>query len=77
MGMGESEKTVKVFTVLYDGDPDGPSGPAGDGTFIKRFGPKRGADAARFASENTYYGKPSKVTEDDAPLRLARRWGLA
>lgn len=75
--MGESKKTVKVFEVLYDGAPDGPSGPAGDGTFIKRFGPKSSADAARFASENTCYGRPAKVTETDAPLRLAKRWGVA
>ena len=72
-----AEKKIKVFAVLFDGPQDGPAGPAGDGTFIKRFGPKGGADAAKFAAENTYYGKPSKVDEDMASMRLARRWGVA
>lgn len=71
------EKTIKVFEVLYDGAQDGPAGPAGNGTFIARFGPKNGKAAAAFVAANTCYGRPAKVTETDAPRRLARRWGVA
>lgn len=71
------EKTVKVYEVLHDGAPDGPAGPMGDGTFVKRFGPKQEAAANAFAAKSTYYGKPAKVTETDAPMRLARRCGVA
>lgn len=43
--MGAREKTVTVFEVLYDGREGGPAGPAGDGTFTERFGPKDKARA--------------------------------
>lgn len=71
------EKTVTVYEVLYDGAPDGPSGPMGDGTFVARFGPKQEKAANAFAAASTYYGRPAKVMETDAPMRLARRWGVA
>lgn len=71
------EKTVKVYEVLYDGAPDGPSGPAGDGTFVARFGPKKEKAANAFAEAHTCYGKPAKVLETDVSMRLARRWGVA
>lgn len=67
--------TVRVYEVLADGREDGPSGPAGDGTFVHRFRGK--ADAERFARGNTCYGKPATVIADDVPRSLARRWGLA
>lgn len=73
----KNHTTIKVFEVLHDGPKDGPAGPAGDGTFIRRFGPKDGKAAADFAAKNTYYGQPAKVMETDAPKALARRWGLA
>jgi hypothetical protein len=68
-------KTIKVYEVLYDGRPDGPSGPAGDGTFIARF---RQAKAANdFAATNTCYGRPATASPRDATREQARRWGLA
>lgn len=73
--MTRTEKLYRVYAVLFDGSPDGPPGPAGDGTFIKRF---RDHDAAdRFAAENTCYGRPASVQADDVPRRLAQRWGCA
>lgn len=68
---------VKVFEVLFDGPEDGPSGPAGDGTFVARFrrGEKKAAE--KFASENTAWGSPAKVTETEVPRRTAERWGVA
>ena len=70
-------KPVRVYEVLHDVAPDGPPGPMGDGTFIKRFAPKQEKAAADFAAANTYYVKPAKVQTTDAPRRLARRWGVA
>jgi len=66
-------KTIRVYEVLYYAGDDGPSGPAGDGSFIERFRSK--ADAERFAAGRTYYGRPAKVESVDAPRRLAQRWG--
>jgi len=70
-------KTIKVFEVLYDGAPDGSAGPAGDGTFIRRFGPKSEVAANDFAARSTYYGRPCKVMTSDVRPELARRWGVA
>ena len=64
--------TVRVYEVLADGAGEGP---AGDGTFVRRFRDK--GDAERFASGATCYGQPTSVNACDAPRRLAQRWGLA
>lgn len=73
----DMSKTIRVHSVLFDGPENGPSGPAGDGTFIKRFGPRDAKAAETFASENTYYGRPAKVNVSQVSRRLAQRWGLA
>ena len=72
-----SNRTKKVFCVLFDGPEDGPPGPAGDGTFTRRFRAGERAMAEAFARENTCYGRPAKVTEDEVPLHVAQRWGMA
>lgn len=73
-----SATTAIVYEVLYDGSEDGPSGPAGDGTFIARFHASEGAKARAFAAENTCYGRPCREPEPiTVPMRLARRWGVA
>jgi len=64
--------TVTVYTVLYDGEGQGP---AGDGTHTYRSGDKR--QAMSWASSHTCYGKPAQVDVSQAPRRLAERWGLA
>jgi hypothetical protein len=64
-----SNKTVRVFTVIYDTDQEGP---AGDGTVIARF--KKQDNASSFAAANTCYGRPATVQIDDAPAKLAQRW---
>ncbi len=69
------EKLVKVYVTMVDGPEDGPSGPAGDGTFIRRFRTRRDADA--LARVSTCYGRPATVSEDEVPRRLAERWGCA
>lgn len=74
-----STKTSTVHTVLYMlyGEDD-PVGPAGDGSFIRRFRGSELAAAETFAAKHTYYGRPCKVdTDDDVPLHLAQRWGVA
>jgi hypothetical protein len=72
-----SNKLCTVHTVLFM-RYDGPTGPAGDGSFTRRF---RGSDLAAatdFAAKHTYYGRPCTVDTDDAvPLHLAQRWGVA
>lgn len=45
-----AERMIKVWEVLFDGREDGPSGPAGDGTFIERFRSQRDADAFPWVS---------------------------
>lgn len=65
-------RSIKVFEVLADTDGEGPTG---DGTVVFRFRRKREADA--FAARNTCWGHPASVSEHEAPLRLAQRWGLA
>lgn len=67
-----SERMVTVYEVLADGVS---AGPAGDGTHIHRFLDKRAAED--FAARATCYGSPADVRECNAPLRIARRWGLA
>lgn len=76
--MGRRTGTVLVYEVLFDGPEDGPSGPAGDGTFIQRFpGNKAGKAAAEtFAAANTCYGRPATVSEAQPSRQTARRWGM-
>ncbi len=69
-----SERTVRVYEVLFQGPEDGPAGPAGDGTFVRRFDSKRDAEA--FAAGETIWGRPAKVDVTDAPARVANRWGF-
>lgn len=69
-----AERTIRVFEVLYDlADPDG--GPGADGMTVYRTRDKH--EAERFATGQLCWGSPAKVQVCDAPLRLARRWGLA
>lgn len=63
--------TVRVYEVLYDLDCDGPMG---DGLAVYRT--RDAKAAAKFASENTCYGKPAKADANDVPRRLASRWGM-
>lgn len=65
-------KLVKVFEVLADGKG---AGPAGDGTFVRRFRSQR--EAEQFASTATCYGQPATVTADEVSRKLAQRWGMA
>lgn len=58
-----------------EGKPDGPAGPAGDGTFVQRFRSER--EAERFAKQNTCYGREAKAIRNEVPRRLAQRWGMA
>lgn len=76
--MKKSERRVAVYEVLFDGSDDGPSGPAGDGTFVARFGARDSEQAIAFAKSHTVYGRPCRVPEADlVPVSLARRWGVA
>lgn len=65
-------RTIRVFEVLHD---LAVPGPAGDYMAVRRF--RKRADAAEFAANATAYGKPATVTECQAPVRLAERWGVA
>jgi hypothetical protein len=67
-----SKKTITVYEVLADGS--GP-GPAGDGTFVRRFRDEKAAKD--FAAGATCYGREATASAFEAPLALARRWGLA
>ncbi len=67
-----ANKTVKVFTTIVDGKG---SGPAGDGTFVARFRTRTAAE--QFIAGRTYYGNAPTIDEEDAPRRLAERWGVA
>ncbi len=67
------EKTIKVFEVLFY-DERSP-GAAADCHHVRRF--RKRAEADTFAAGRTCYGSPAEVHEVDAPMRLARRWGLA
>lgn len=68
-----SGRTVKVYEVLHDGSGEGA---AGDGTHVARF--RALADAERFASTATLYGRPAPRPHlYEAPRRLAVRWGMA
>lgn len=63
-------RSIRVFEVLHDLTVPGA---AGDYMAVRRF--RKRADAAEFAATATTYGKPASVTECEAPLRLAQRWG--
>lgn len=65
-------KPVIVWTVLYDGEGDGP---AGDGTFVARY--RTEAAARVFADGRTCYGSPARALEQEVSRDTARRWGLA
>jgi hypothetical protein len=67
-----ADRTIRVWEVLVDGAGEGP---AGDGTYVRRFGSER--EAVGFASQATCYGGPATVDFVDAPARLAGRWGFA
>lgn len=66
-----SNATVTVFEVLVDGIGDGP---AGDGTFIRRFRTRK--EAARFIVGKTCYGRTPTISESIVSRRLAQRWGV-
>lgn len=66
-----AERLVKVWEVLADGPGEGP---AGDGTFVRRF--RSESEANQFASTATCYGRPATVLMDEVPRKLAQRWGL-
>ena len=70
-----SERTIRVYEVLYDTGLAGDGGPAADGHAVYRTRSKRDAEA--WARRRECYGRPSSVATFDAPPRLARRWGLA
>ena len=70
--MADRERTVKLYEVLADTDA---AGPAGDGVQVFRFHDKRTAED--FAARSTSWGNPTKAIEVNAPLRIARRWGMA
>ncbi len=66
-------KLVKVWEVLADGPGEGP---AGDGTFVRRF--RSEAEATRFAKSATLYGQSNvPVTLVEVSRQLASRWGMA
>lgn len=69
------ERLLTVYEVLFDGPEDGPTGPAGDGTFIQRF--REAREAEEFAAGATCYGRPATVKTARVPRRLAQRWGVA
>lgn len=73
--MSREGKPVVVYEVLFDGDSDGPAGPAGDGTFVRRFRSER--EATSFAKQNTCYGREAKAIRNEVSRRLAQRWGMA
>lgn len=71
-----SKRIVTVFSVMFHSDSRPYAGACGDGSFIQRF--RDELTAKDFAIGRHYYGKPAKVTrEDDVPLKLAQRWGVA
>jgi len=62
---------VTAWEVLYDGPG---AGPAGDGTYVDRFG--SAALAKSFARGRTAYRRgPAIVTKVSVPRRPAERWG--
>jgi hypothetical protein len=68
----KSRKTVTVYEVIADGSGDGP---AGDGTFVRRF--RTAQDAAAFAAVATCYGRPAQVQiAENVPRHIAQRWGM-
>ena len=65
-------KTIMVWEVLADGPG---SGPAGDGTHVRRFRSER--EAHTFAAQSTCYGRPTEARLAEVPRRIAERWGMA
>jgi hypothetical protein len=72
--MSRTERTVRVFTVVAQTGAVG-GGPAGDGSRVFRFRSER--QARTFAVGKALYGQPATVDQDDVPVSLARRWGVA
>ena len=69
---GSILKGITVFEVMVDGAGEGP---AGDGTYIRRF--RSQYDAVAFASGKTCYGRPAEVIAVEGVSRqLAARWGV-
>ena len=66
-----AERTVTVYEILFDGTG---SGAAGDGTHTYRT--RDECEAREFAARNTCWGQPATVSSVNAPLRIARRWGV-
>jgi len=76
--MARNARTVMVHTVLWQVDDDHPQaggGPAGDGSFTRRFRSKEDAEA--FAVDKEYFGHPAEVDSSETPLHIAQRWGCA
>lgn len=69
------KKTITVYETLVDGPEGGPAGPAGDGTFVRRF--RKEADMKAFIVGKTGYGKPATYDAREVSRELARRWGMA
>jgi hypothetical protein len=70
--MAKASKGVTVFEVMVDGPGEGP---AGDGTYIRRF--RSQYDAVAFASGKTCWGRPAEVIAHlDVSRQLAARWGI-
>ncbi len=67
-------RTVKIYEVLTDLDNEF-GGPADDGMETYRF--RSIADATDWAKSHTCWGRPAQVSQCDAPIKLARRWGVA
>lgn len=63
--------TVRIWVTVVDGAP---GGPAGDGTWVRRF--HTFDEAHALARRSTCWGQPATVTAQDAPKRIADRWGF-
>ena len=71
MSGSDEGRTVRVYEVLCDWTGEGSI----DGMRTHRF---RSADVAQdFARDKTCYGRTARARAYDAPVALARRWGLA
>lgn len=78
--MATRGRTVRVYTVAYDGIDGFAQGDArlaaeAMGTSVYRT--RREADAHDFARTARHYGEPARVHASDVPRDRARRWGLA
>lgn len=67
-----ASRTIRVYSVVADTDGINPQ----TGDHMKTFRFRDRAEADRFAASATCWGSPATVESDDAPIRLARRWGL-